>query len=86
MSRTVQTRFSIPAAIAGVVGRPPASLVSVVWGPRKVVVTSWKSVQQPDGTHRNTWTIESEPLPATGEPWRIEYPGGTVVTRLRRVR
>jgi hypothetical protein len=27
MSRTVHTRFSIPVAIAGVVGRPPASLV-----------------------------------------------------------
>ena len=28
MSRCVQTRVSIPAAIAGVVGCPPASLVS----------------------------------------------------------
>ena len=44
MSRTVQTRFSIPAAIAGVVIRPPASLVSVC-GPREVVV----HVMQADG-------------------------------------
>lgn len=31
MSRCVQTRRSIPAAIAGVVGRPLASLVNVMW-------------------------------------------------------
>lgn len=44
------------------------------------------SVRQDDGSYRNTYTIESEPLPATGEPWRIEFPAGTVVTRLLRVR
>ena len=32
ISRCVQTRFSIPAAIAGVVGCPPASLIRVIWG------------------------------------------------------
>jgi hypothetical protein len=44
------------------------------------------SVRQDDGSYRNTITIESEPLQATGEPWRIEFPSGTVVTRLLRVR
>jgi hypothetical protein len=43
-------------------------------------------VQQDDGSYRTTYTIESEPVAATGKPWRIEFPAGTVVTRLRRVK
>lgn len=46
---------------------------------------TFHSVRQDDGTLRNTFAIESEPLPATDEPWRIEFPAGTIVTRLRRV-
>jgi hypothetical protein len=45
----------------------------------------WASVRQPDGSYRNTFTIESEPLPETGEPWRVEFPAGTIVTRLHRI-
>ena len=44
------------------------------------------SVQQPDGSHRDTVIIESEPLQATGEPVRIEFPVEAVVTLLRRVK
>jgi hypothetical protein len=44
------------------------------------------SVQQPDGSHRDTVILESEPLQATGEPARIEFPVGAVVTRLRHVK
>lgn len=43
---------------------------------------TFRSVRQDDGSYRNALTIESEPLPETGEPWRIEHPSGTVVTRL----
>ena len=39
-----------------------------------------------DGTYRNTYTIESEPLQGTGKPWVLEFPAGTVVTRLRRIK
>jgi hypothetical protein len=45
---------------------------------------TFRSVRQDDGSYRNTYTIESEPLPETGEPWRIEFPAGTVVTRVLR--
>lgn len=45
----------------------------------------WHTVRQDNGTFRTTHTIESEPLPDTGEPWRIEYPAGTIVTRIHRI-
>jgi hypothetical protein len=44
----------------------------------------FQSSRQGDGTYRNTYTLESEPLQATGEPWTIELPAGAIVTRLRR--
>lgn len=44
----------------------------------------FRSLRQNDGSYVNTHSIESEPLQARGEPWRIEYPAGTIVTRLRR--
>jgi hypothetical protein len=36
MSWAVQTRVSIPAAIAGVVGCPSALLVNLIWGRAKL--------------------------------------------------
>ncbi|MEZ0357332.1 hypothetical protein [Mycobacterium sp. SA01] len=46
----------------------------------------FSSVRQEDGTYRNTLTVESEPLPETGEPWSITYASGDIVTRILRVR
>ncbi|WP_431240440.1 hypothetical protein ACQ86B_13715 [Mycolicibacterium aichiense] len=46
----------------------------------------FRSVRQEDGSLVTTLTIESEPLPETGEPWSIDYPSGEIVTRILRVR
>lgn len=39
-------------------------------------------------THRPpaavVYTLSSEPLPDTGEPWVLEYPAGAVLTRIIR--
>lgn len=32
-----------------------------------------------------TFTLTSEPLPDTGQPWVVEYPIGTLVTQVLRI-